>query len=221
MPLRFRITIAVLTACLLTAPVGVASAGWLTDFFQPVAFEDLDAPPEAAEAAEEVPTPVLEAVPSGDETSDSVLLNPPVAWDENWTPMPGELPPEAVGSGVWEQERDPPYASASPFWSPPLAATDSCCPRPTILHWNHPLLATTVCQCACDRMTDLVLSVPNGCCAVDVEVCVPACCGDVPDYQAGRDWLGRTTHHFCWPCGYELKVVQLHIGSWVVHTYNR
>lgn len=203
---------------LATVPSGIASAGWLSDLFEPVAYEELAAPPEAAE---DVPIPVPEGSSLGFGPGDSVLMNAPLAVEETWMPPLGGPGAEQLPGDFVMEDPSAPYSAASPFWPAKTASARACCDRPSILYWNHPLLASTICRCDCGQTTDLVLSVPNGCCPVDVTVCVPSCCSDAPAYEVDRDWLGRVTHTYCWPCGYQIEIVQLHIGSWMVHTYNR
>jgi hypothetical protein len=101
-----------------------------------------------------------------------------------------------------------------------------CCPSPgcgcpqqrRIEYRNHCRLRKGTYACAPPVQT--VLFVPGGqCgqCAVEVPVCIPACCTDAPQMEARRGLLGRTRVLYRWCCGFEVEVVFTHDGDLIVH----
>jgi hypothetical protein len=80
--------------------------------------------------------------------------------------------------------------------------------------------ALNVC-CGCEPPIKTVLLVkdPVTCCCVEVPICLPACCTDVPEVCAREGLLGRgiVTHDWC--CGFSVKVMFRARGD-VVVTYS-
>ena len=112
----------------------------------------------------------------------------------------------------------------------PMAAVQkgeiTCCPSPgcgcpqqrRIEYRNHCRLRKGAFACAPPVQT--VLVVPGGgCgqCAVEVPVCIPACCTDAPQVEARRGLLGRTRVLYRWCCGFEVEVVFCCNGDLIVH----
>ena len=102
----------------------------------------------------------------------------------------------------------------------------TCCPSPgcgcpqqrRIEYRNHCRLRKGAFACAPPMQT--VLAVPaGGCgqCAVEVPVCIPACCTDAPQVNARRGLLGRTRVLYRWCCGFEVEVVFCGNGDLIVH----
>lgn len=117
-----------------------------------------------------------------------------------------------------------------PIQNMPMAAVQKgeirCCPAPgcgcpqqrRIEYRNHCRLRKGAYACAPPVHT--VLVVPGGqCgqCAVEVPVCIPACCTDAPQVEARRGLLGRTRVLYRWCCGFEVEVVFCHDGDLIVH----
>lgn len=102
----------------------------------------------------------------------------------------------------------------------------TCCPTPgcgcpqqrRIEYRNHCRLRKGVFACAPPVQT--VLVVPDGSCcqcAVEVPVCIPACCTDAPQVEARKGLLGRTRVLYRWCCGFEVEIVFCCNGDLIVH----
>ncbi|MEX0819736.1 MAG: hypothetical protein WD070_09075 [Pirellulaceae bacterium] len=77
----------------------------------------------------------------------------------------------------------------------------------------------TCCDCGPSYETFLTVIDPKTCCAIDVPVCLPACCAGYPQ-SSGRDGLfGRGITKFSWHCGYSVRIVVGHRGDVTVHYY--
>ena len=86
-----------------------------------------------------------------------------------------------------------------------------------INYWNHAFLGRTCC-----KLQDVVLEVKGPChCMVQVPVCVPGCCTDVPHISTGRDIFGRFSYTYQWRSGYKVDVVFRPRGDVMVHTWTR
>ncbi len=97
----------------------------------------------------------------------------------------------------------------------------ACCGQPCITYRHHCRARRVCCDCQCDAPVQVILKVtdPNCCCTIEVPVCVPACCDDVPKGCAGVGLLGRGITTFTWCCGFKARVVVKRTGDVVVHTY--
>ena len=86
--------------------------------------------------------------------------------------------------------------------------------------YKHHHLRGPKCK-SCLPPIQMVLQVkdPCTCCLVDVPVCVPACCSDVPDVSCRRGLLGRTIVSYQWCCGFHLNVVFDRFGCVTVHYF--
>jgi len=102
----------------------------------------------------------------------------------------------------------------------------TCCPAPgcgcpqqrRIEYRNHCRLRKGVFACAPPVQTVLVVPVDScGQCAVEVPVCIPACCTDAPQVEARKGLLGRTRVLYRWCCGFEVEVVFCCNGDLIVH----
>jgi hypothetical protein len=62
---------------------------------------------------------------------------------------------------------------------------------------------------------------PTCCTIVQIPVCVPCCCTDVPKVSAHCGLFGRGIAVYEWCCGYKVKVVFDKCGDVVVHSYGR
>jgi hypothetical protein len=101
----------------------------------------------------------------------------------------------------------------------PCGPACGCPPQRRIVYRNHcrPLRKG---DCLCAPPIQTVLVVPDGrCCqcAVEVPVCIPACCTDAPQVEARRGLLGRTRVLYRWCCGFEVEVVFCGNGDLIVH----
>lgn len=93
-----------------------------------------------------------------------------------------------------------------------------CCPQPKLTYRNAlRLFDHHRCPCGCVEKVEVVVVVPTPCCPVEVPLCVPACCDLTPKMKRERGFLGRCVYRFCWPSGYEVKVVERkHAGDYLV-----
>lgn len=123
---------------------------------------------------------------------EPMTLEPPSSSDV----VPGAIPGE-------------PYAVSYPA---------ICCPQPKLTYRNAlRLLDHHRCPCGCVEKVNVIVVVPSACCPVEVPLCVPACCDLTPTMKRDRGFLGRCVYRFCWPSGYEVKVVERkHKGDYLV-----
>ena len=94
------------------------------------------------------------------------------------------------------------------------------CPQPRRIEYRNHCRPLRKGDCLCAPPIQTVLVVPNGqCgqCAVEVPVCLPACCTDAPRVEARRGLLGRTRVLYRWCCGFEVEVVFCCNGDLIVH----
>lgn len=95
-----------------------------------------------------------------------------------------------------------------------------CCPKYRIGYRSHRGL---FCKVKCGPTAKTVLMVPDPyCCecAVDIPVCIPACCAlEQPSISRRTGVLGRHYATYCWSCGYKVEVVFRCRGDVMVHTY--
>jgi hypothetical protein len=82
-----------------------------------------------------------------------------------------------------------------------------CCPAPCITY--HHRRHRKACYDPCQGMASMVLAVkdPCCCCNVDVPVCVPACCTDVPCVNSRCGLFGRGIVEYSWDCGFRVQIV--------------
>jgi hypothetical protein len=102
----------------------------------------------------------------------------------------------------------------------PLAAT--CC-TPNITYRHHGCCKRRAC-CSCESSCQVILPVknPKGCgCILQIPVPVPPGCQDIP---CGKDRCGLFVSGvatFKWACGYRVKIILLHRGDVIVHTFGQ
>ena len=106
------------------------------------------------------------------------------------------------------------------LYGPAASCGPKCCPSPCIdyrhLGRNH--------RCAgCNSTIKTILQVQNPCtgCAVDVPVCLPACCSGVPEVCGDRGLFGRDIVWYDWCCGFSVKVTFKKSGDLIVTYVNR
>lgn len=124
-----------------------------------------------------------------------------------------------AGQARAERLRQP---SASDLAPPPAEAVHSLpvvVQRP--ISYKRHLLGPKIKSCL--PPVEMVLQVqdPCTCCLVEVPVCIPACCTDVPTMDCHRGLLGRHVVSYNWCCGYHVKVVFDRHGCVTVHYYGR
>ncbi|MBI2825826.1 MAG: hypothetical protein HYX69_14160 [Planctomycetia bacterium] len=85
------------------------------------------------------------------------------------------------------------------------ASDPSCCPQPCI-RYVHRGCATVCCGCKPPVETVLKVVNPHTCCAVDVPVCLPACCDGCPTVASRCGILCRGVVTYDWCCGYRVVV---------------
>lgn len=100
-------------------------------------------------------------------------------------------------------------------------------PAPACVSYvHHNTLRRTCrgCDCCCKPPMIVMLTVTDPCCCtnvLEIPVCVPACCCDVPKCSSRVGLLGRGRVNYTWCCGYRVEVVFDKCGSVVVHSYGR
>ena len=115
-----------------------------------------------------------------------------------------------------------PMATPAPVPVPLAASSDSAqCQNRCIKYRHHCTLRKTCCGCCEDIKMVLSVKDPCCCCNVDVSVCVPGCCKDVPSVCNHNGVFGRNVVEYTWCCGYRVKVVFDRCGDVTVHTYGR
>lgn len=103
--------------------------------------------------------------------------------------------------------------------APLIVSSAPCCPKRCIEYRHH--RGKKVC-CGCEPPIQLMLAVKDPCvcdCFVDVAICLPACCTDVPKVCNRRGLLGRDVVEYEWCCGYRVRVVFDRHGDVMVHSY--
>jgi hypothetical protein len=105
--------------------------------------------------------------------------------------------------------------------NPPDCCTPQpvCCPKPCVVYRHR---GPKLC-CDCKPPVPLTLSVKNPCtgCAVDVSVCIPACCSGEPKVCCAPGIFGREVVNYEWCCGYNVKVAFKPCGDVLVVTWGR
>lgn len=160
---------------------------------------------------EALPAPVgLAAEPWQTGNPRSVQKTP---WEVVPQPSPEMLPP-------------PPDATAQKMFMPyvqkggmPCGPNCGCPPQRRIEYRNH-CRPVRKGDFLCAPPIQTVLAVPDGSScqgAVEVPVCIPACCTDAPRVEARRGLLGRTRVLYRWCCGFEVEVVFCGNGDLIVH----
>jgi hypothetical protein len=77
----------------------------------------------------------------------------------------------------------------------------------------------TCCDCGPSYQTVLTVIDPRSCCAIDVPVCLPACCTGQPQCNGRNGLFGRGITSYDWCCGYSVRIVVGHHGDVTVHYY--
>lgn len=99
-------------------------------------------------------------------------------------------------------------------------SASKCCPAPCIKYRHR---GPKLCCGPCKPGKSIVLEVkhPCHCCAVEVPICLPACCEGEPTVCAGKGFLCRDVVEYEWCCGYSVRVAFKHHGGLVVTTWGR
>ena len=120
----------------------------------------------------------------------------------------------------WQKGFVPYQKSMVPYQKPVVGYAPPCCDQRKITYRKHHRLRRVCCD-PCLPPLNMVLQVPDPCtgCPIDVPVCVPACCADLPKVCPRKGLLGRRITEFEWCCGYRIKVVVKHNGDLIVHCY--
>jgi hypothetical protein len=95
------------------------------------------------------------------------------------------------------------------------------CHEPKIIYRHHRCCKWRSC-CSCESSHQMLLPVSDPRCpgrVVQIPVPVPACCNKTPWGKERCGLFVRGVATFLWDCGYMVKVVWLHRGDIVVHTY--
>ncbi len=163
---------------------------------------------------------------AGWETLPVPLALAPEPWQPGAQGVVQKTPWEVVPQPSPEILLPPPDAAAQRAFMPsvqkggiPCGPNCGCPPQRRIEYRNHcrPLRKG---DCLCAPPIQTVLAVPDGSCcpgAVEVPVCLPACCTDAPQVEGRRGLLGRTRVLYRWCCGFEVEVVFCGNGDLIVH----
>ena len=120
-----------------------------------------------------------------------------------------------------------PGEAASPSDAPPMKMVQGpiqapgCCKDVCIKYHHHCTLRKTCCGCETIKS---VLCVQDPCCCgktIEVPVCLPCDCTDLPKICDRCTVLGRASVTYKWCCGYKVKVVFDRCGNVTVHSYGR
>jgi hypothetical protein len=93
--------------------------------------------------------------------------------------------------------------------------------EPKIIYRHHACCRKRGC-CSCQSPYQVLLPVSDPRCptrVIQIPVPVPSCCNNLPWEKDRCGVFVRGVTTFCWPCGYQVRVVWLHRGDVVVHTY--
>lgn len=105
-----------------------------------------------------------------------------------------------------------------------VVAEPFCPPCVKYVHHRTILKTCRGCSSCCLPPITAILPVqdPN-CCTrcLNIPVCLPACCCDVPKCSASRGLLGRGRVTYTWCCGYRVVVVFRKNGEVIVHSHGR
>jgi hypothetical protein len=123
-------------------------------------------------------------------------------------------------STIWQKGFVPYQKSVVPYQKPVIAYKQPCCDQRKITYRKHHLRRRVCCD-PCLPPINMVLQVTDRCtcCPIDVPVCVPGCCADLPKVCPRKGLFGRSITEFEWCCGYRIKVVMKHNGDLIVHSY--
>ena len=96
-----------------------------------------------------------------------------------------------------------------------------CCYDPCFRYKNHRLLARKACPCDCGPPAEMILQAvdPRFNCFVDVPICIPVCCIDMPKVDSRRGIFNRGIVEYEWCCGFRVKLVFKQGGNVDVHYY--
>jgi hypothetical protein len=105
------------------------------------------------------------------------------------------------------EEPLPPGVVAAPVVAGPEHPA-VCCPNPCIKYRNAILDCKVRCCDPCKPPVQMVLQVMNPCtcCPVEVPVCLPSCCCDVPTVECRKALFGSHVVSHEWCCGVEVNV---------------
>lgn len=96
-----------------------------------------------------------------------------------------------------------------------------CCYDPCFHYKTHKLFVKKACPCDCGPQVEAILQVvdPRCNCFVDVPVCLPSCCTDMPKIDSRCGMFHRGIVEYEWCCGFKIKMVFKHGGNVDVHYY--
>lgn len=132
-----------------------------------------------------------------------------------------EMMPPTARLGSYGPAQRMPYQAAqkSPYQAAQKGAYQKGVPATCVRYVQHRVHRKTCCDCGASYQTVLTVVDPKSCCPIDVPVCVPACCTDLPQCSGRDGILGRGITKFSWCCGYSVRVVVGHRGDVTVHYY--
>ena len=90
----------------------------------------------------------------------------------------------------------------------PTCGVAPVCDAPCITY-KHARCRKKIC-CGCESPLNVLLSVKDPCCCdriVEVPVCIPGCCTDVPCVKGRCGLFKRGIVWYEWCCGFKMKVV--------------
>lgn len=97
---------------------------------------------------------------------------------------------------------------------------------PCVSYAHHNTLRRTCkrCDCHCTPPITVLMDVTDPTCCtrcLEIPMCIPSCCTDVPTCDSRVGLLGRGRVNYEWCCGYRVEVVFKRNGDVVVHSFGR
>lgn len=116
-------------------------------------------------------------------------------------------------------------ARETSFHQEPVVIGGICAPA-CVKYVHHATLRRTCNGCNSCGQPPIVAILPvqdPNCCSrcLEIPVCLPSCCCDVPKCSASHGLLGRGKVTYTWCCGYKVVVVFRKNGEVLVHSYGR
>lgn len=173
--------------------------------------EAITAIPSAPDVAPPAPQPLTPPPPvqawSPSQSKPLVQSKPPV---QSVTPWQSKLP---VQGGIVQS----PLIYGKPV--------GGCCPKPReIIYRDHTKCPCKHGKCCCPPPIQTVLSVSDPCnpcgCEVQIPVCLPGTCTDIPRVGTHKGLLGRGYVTYRWCSGAKVEVVFCVNGDIIVHTFS-
>ena len=142
---------------------------------------------------------------------------PPLAWHRSNPPLTLRTPKIQMANLTEELVAPAAIAPAVQTDSHDAVRCSTCCPEPCIVYRTRGHLGRKCYGREPPIKTILLAKNPAGCsCAVEIPICVPACCSRPPHVEDHCGLFGRGIVDYEWCCGFRLKVVFRACGDVVV-----